>query len=50
MGSVIAAQDSTKLVTADGRTALKDALSERFKTILGADNVINVYLTNLTMQ
>jgi flagellar basal body-associated protein FliL len=50
MGSVVAAQDSTKLVTAEGRTALKDALTERFKLILGADNVIDVYLTNLTMQ
>jgi len=49
-GSVVAAQDSSQLVTPDGRAALKDALAEKFKSILGADNVLEIYLTNLTMQ
>jgi flagellar basal body-associated protein FliL len=46
----VAAHDSASLTTAEGRAALKDELTERFRKLLGPDEVIDVFFTNFVMQ
>jgi flagellar basal body-associated protein FliL len=50
LGSVVSAHDSSTLTTPDGRAQLKEELLEAFRTILGTEDVIDVFFTNFVMQ
>ncbi len=50
LGSVVAAHDSASLNSSEGRAKLKDELMERFKKMLGEEEVIDVFFTNFVMM
>jgi flagellar basal body-associated protein FliL len=50
VGTVIAGSDGKSLASADGRATLKSQLLAAARKILGASDVLNVYLTDLVMQ
>jgi flagellar basal body-associated protein FliL len=50
VGAVVSSHDSSTLTSAAGRTALKTELLAAVRKILGQDEVLNIYFTNLVMQ
>lgn len=50
VGSVVAGSSGTALATADGRSALKIDLLAAARAVLGEDEVLAIYLTDLVMQ
>lgn len=50
LGEVVSAHDSATLITPDGRAKLKSELLDAFRKILGPEEVLDVYFTNLVMQ
>jgi len=50
LGRVVSARSSTELVSVNGRAHLKDQLAEAIRGVLGEDDVLNVYFTDLVMQ
>jgi flagellar basal body-associated protein FliL len=50
VGSVVSSHDSSTLTTPAGRTQLKSELLAAVRKILGQDDVLNIYFTNLVMQ
>lgn len=50
LGTVVASRTSTELVALEGRADLKRDLVEAMRTVLGEDEVLDVYFTDLVMQ
>jgi flagellar basal body-associated protein FliL len=50
VGGVVSAHDSSTLTTPDGRATLKTELLAAARKILGSDEVIDVFFTDLVMQ
>lgn len=50
VGRAVASKTSTDLATPEGRTALKESVSAEMRGILGEEEVLNVYFTDLVMQ
>lgn len=50
LGTVVSARSSSELVSVEGRAHLKDQLAEAIRGVLGEEEVLNVYFTDLVMQ
>lgn len=50
LGRVVSSRTSTELVALEGRADLKRDLIEAMRTVLGEDEVLDVYFTDLVMQ
>lgn len=50
LGTTVSAQDGKALATPEGREALKAALLDAYREILGEREVLDVYFTDLVMQ
>lgn len=50
IGTVVSAADSKTLVTPDGRMALKEQLLHAIGEVLGEEEVLDIYFTDLVMQ
>ncbi len=50
VGSVVAGSSGTALATSEGRAALKADLLAAVRGVLGEDEVLGIYLTDLVMQ
>ncbi len=50
VGTVVSAKDSRTLVTPEGRKALKEELLHAVREVLGEEEVLDIYFTDLVMQ